>query len=153
MIIVNITTIVCMGLMIGTEFAVSAFINPVLWKLESGAQIHAIRLFAAKLGFVMPFWYGLGLLLLLVETFFLRHQPQVLLVAIASGIWALVIILSLLFLVPINNRLARFENPAAMEKAHSDHRKWDSLHRVRVLALTTAMVLFLITTASTTLGM
>src|SRR5215472_17627245 len=104
MLILTITTIVCIGLMIGTELAVSAFINPVLWKLESVAQMHAIRLFAVKLGFVMPFWYALGLLLLLIDTFLHRHQSQVLLLALASSIWALVIILTLLFLVPINNR-------------------------------------------------
>ena len=55
--------------MIGTEFAVSAFINPVLWRFERGAQIKAIHMFAAQLGFVMPFWYGMGLVLLLAETF------------------------------------------------------------------------------------
>ena len=148
MLILNITTIICIGLMIGTEFAVSAFINPVLWKLESGSQMHAIRLFAAKLGFVMPFWYGLGLLLLLIETFLFRHQSQVLLLAVASGIWALVIILTLVFLVPINNRLAGSENSAMLDKAQGEHRKWDAMHRVRVLALTTAMILLLISAGS-----
>jgi uncharacterized membrane protein len=144
MLILNITTIVCIGLMIGVEFAVSAFINPVLWKLESGAQMHAVRLFAAKLGFVMPFWYALGLLLLLAETFFHWHQPHVLLLAIASGMWVLVIILTLLFLVPINNRLARIEDPLSFDSARSDHHKWDTLHRLRILALAIAMVMALI---------
>jgi uncharacterized membrane protein len=144
MLILNITTIVCIGLMIGVEFAVSAFVNPVLWKLESGAQMHAVRLFAAKLGFVMPFWYALGLLLLLAETFFHWRQPHVLLLTISIGIWALVIILTLLFLVPINNRLARIEDPSSFDNARSDHHKWDTLHRLRILALAIAMVLALI---------
>jgi uncharacterized membrane protein len=141
--ILNIATTVCIGLMIGTEFAVSAFINPAQWKLEDRAQMDAIRLFAAKLGSVMPFWYGLGLLLLLAETFVLRHQSHVLMLGLASGLWATVIILTVLFLVPINNRLARFDNTAATEKAQREHRKWDTLHRLRVLALTSAMVMFL----------
>lgn len=34
MLLLNTLTTVCIGLLIGTEFAVSAFINPVLWKLE-----------------------------------------------------------------------------------------------------------------------
>ena len=144
MLILDITTIVCIGLMIGVEFAVSAFINPVLWKLESGSQTQAIRLFAAKLGFVMPFWYTLGLVLLVAETFFRRHQSCALLLGIASGIWVLVIVLTLIFLVPINNGLARPENSSAFDKILSDHHKWDSLHRFRVLALVTAMVLSLI---------
>jgi uncharacterized membrane protein len=143
MVLLNTATIVCIGLMIGTEFAVSAFINPVLWKLEDHAQMEAIRLFAAKLGFAMPFWYGLGFLLLLTETFVSRHQSHVVMLAVASGIWAVVIILTLLFLVPINNRLARSETSAVTERALRDHRKWDTLHRWRVLALTSAMVMFL----------
>jgi uncharacterized membrane protein len=144
MLILDVTTIVCIGLMVGVEFAVSAFINPVLWKLESGAQMQTIRLFAKKLGIVMPFWYALGLLLLLVETFFRWHQHNIFLLAIASGLWVLVIILTLLFLVPINNRLARTEASSSSDSARSEHHKWDSLHRFRILALITAMVLVLI---------
>ncbi len=136
-------TIVCIGLMIGTEFAVSAFVNPVLWRLDSQAQMQAVRLFAAKLGFVMPFWYGLSLLLLLAETFVWRHQSHIVMLAFASGIWVIVIILTLLFLVPINNRLARSEPGVVTLAAQREHRKWDTLHRFRVLALTTAMILFL----------
>jgi uncharacterized membrane protein len=148
MLILNVTTIVCIGLMIGVEFAVSAFINPVLSKLDNGARMHATRLFAAKLGFVMPLWYGVGLLLLLIETFAFRHQSQVLLLAVASGIWALVIILTLLFLVPINNRLARSQTSTMNDQTQREHRKWDAMHRVRVLALTTAMILLLVSAGS-----
>lgn len=143
MTILDIVTILCIGLMIGTEFAVSAIVNPVLWKLEDGPQMHAIRLFAAKLGFVMPFWYALGLVLLLTETFMARHHTSVVLPAIASGIWALVIVLTLIFLVPVNNQLARREATIPIKQAQRDHRKWDTLHRVRVLALIASMVIFL----------
>jgi uncharacterized membrane protein len=142
--ILNIVTTVCIGLMIGTELAVSAFINPVLWKLDDRAQMNAIRMFASKLGTVMPFWYGLGLVLLLAETFAMRHDPDVVLLSAASGIWVAIIVLTLLYLVPINNRLARFEPGAATQKARQDHHKWDRLHRLRVLALTASMVLFLV---------
>ena len=143
MTILDIATVLCIGLMIGTEFAVSAFVNPVLWKLEDGAQMHAIRLLAAKLGFVMPFWYGLGLVLLLVETFVARHRALVVLPAIASGIWALVIVLTLIFLVPVNNKLARQETATPVTQTQREHRKWDALHRVRVAALIASMVIFL----------
>ena len=146
MLILNVATVVCIGLMIGTEFAVSAFINPVLWKLDDRAQMNAIRMFAAKLGSVMPFWYGLGLVLLLAETFAMRHEngPDVMLLSIASGIWVFVIMVTLLFLVPINHQLARFEPGSATHGAQRDHHKWDRLHRLRVLALSTSMVLLLI---------
>src|SRR5579872_5933028 len=50
----DVLSIVSIGLLVGTEFAVSAFINPILAKLEPSAEAHATSLFAKKLGFVMP---------------------------------------------------------------------------------------------------
>lgn len=143
MTVLDMATIVCTGLMIGVEFAVSAFINPILSKLDRGAQGEAIRMFAAKLGFVMPFWYGLGLVLLLAETFVVRHQAAVVPAAAASGIWVIVIVLTLLFLVPIANRLARAEAREMTPDEERSHRKWDRMHRWRVAALIAAMVIFL----------
>jgi uncharacterized membrane protein len=140
----NIVTTVCIGLMIGTEFAVSAFVNPILWKLDDSAQLKAIRLFAARLGAAMPFWYALSLLLLVAETIVQRHQPGFLLLVAASAIWAAVIVFTVIFLVPINNRLARLDPAAPPEQARREHKKWDSLHRARVAALAASMILFLI---------
>jgi len=143
LILATVTT-VCIGLMTGTEFAVSAFINPVLARLDDRARLGALRLFGAKLGFAMPFWYGLSLVFLLIETFLFRHRPQISLLAAATAIWILVIVLTLLFLVPINNRLVKLSPDASPQEALREHKKWDHLHRVRVAALTAAMVLFLI---------
>lgn len=50
----DIITILAIGHMIGTEFAVSAFINPVVQRLEETAQAKILSLFAALLGKVMP---------------------------------------------------------------------------------------------------
>lgn len=144
MTLMDIVTIVCIGPMIGTEFAVSAFINPVLWKLERRAQTQATQMFAARLGFVMPFWYVLGLVLLLIDTFAAGHQPAAVLLAIASGIWVLVIVLTLIFLVPINNKLLRSGVDEFTDASRRDHRRWDALHRWRVAALASAMVIFLL---------
>jgi hypothetical protein len=46
----DIVTVVSVGLLVGTEFAVSAFVNPVLWKLKDRAQARAVSLFAGRLG-------------------------------------------------------------------------------------------------------
>jgi hypothetical protein len=139
----DIVTTVCVGLLIGTEFSVSAFVNPVLWKLDARAQSQAIGMFARLLGTVMPFWYGLSLLLLLAETAIHWHAASALL-STASGIWAAVIVLTLLFLVPINNRMMHLDPGSFGDAARREHRKWDAMHRVRVLALSVAMVCFLI---------
>ena len=107
----SVVTILSIGLMVGTEFAVWAFINPILEKLDEQARAHAVRLFAAKLGKVMPFWYAGNFLLLVIEAILLRAQPVIGLLATASAIWAAVIVLTLIFLVPINNRLAARTHP------------------------------------------
>lgn len=143
MLVLDTLTTVCIGLLIGTEFAVSVFINPVLWKLEDRAQAKAIGLFAVKLGTAMPFWYSLSLVFLLIETIVRRHAASSLLLINASAIWAAVIVLTLLFLVPINNRMIGLED-SLPDEARRNHKKWDTLHRWRIVALAASMVCFLI---------
>jgi uncharacterized membrane protein len=142
--LLDIVTTLCIGLMIGTEFAVSVFINPILGKLEQSAEAQATRLFALKLGAIMPFWYGLSLLLLVAEMVVRRHQPGVTLLGAASAIWVGVIVFTVLLLVPINNRIAKMDSDGFTERLRREHRRWNSLHRWRVLALGTAMICLLI---------
>lgn len=143
MLFLDIATTLCAGLMIGVEFAVSAFINPILWQLDDQAQSKTVRLFARKLGTVMPFWYTIAFLLLIAETVLRYHQAGAWLLGTASAIWCAVIVLTLVFLVPINNRLARLEGGSFGEEARREHRKWDSMHRVRVAALALALICLL----------
>jgi uncharacterized membrane protein len=144
MLILAIVTIVSTGLMIGVEFAVSAFINPILWKLEEPARTQAVSLFGQKLGAVMPIWYSANFLLLVAEAILLRHLPAFVLLAFASGVWVAVIVLTLTFLVPINNRLVRQDPGLSIDQAHHQQRRWDTMHRARVVALVVAFVLFLL---------
>jgi uncharacterized membrane protein len=144
MIYLDIVTTVCIGLLLGTEFAVSVFVNPVLWKLEDRAQAGAIRLFAVRLGTAMPFWYALSLLLLIAEAIVERHQAGDSLLIAASAIWLAVILVTVIFLVPINNRMMRLTTDSFSEEARREHKRWDTLHRLRVAALGVAMVCFLL---------
>ena len=144
MLVLDIVTTVCIGLLIGTEFAVSVFINPILRKLDDGARAQAIGMFARKLGFVMPFWYAGSLLLLVSATVVRWHNADDGLLIAACAIWAAVIVGTLLVLVPINNRMMKLDAKAFPAEAQREHRKWDQLHRVRVGALTAAVVCFLV---------
>jgi len=144
MLILAVATIVSTGLMIGAEFAVWAFINPILRKLEEPARTQAVQLFGQKLGVVMPLWYSSNFLLLVAEAILLRHQPDFKLFASAISIWAAVIVLTLAFLVPINNRLVRQDAGLSRDQAHHQQRRWDTMHRARVVALVVAFVLFLL---------
>lgn len=141
--LLNIATILCIGLLIGAEFAVSSFINPVVWKLDLAAQASAFRLFGRRLGTAMPVWYIASLLLLVSETITHRHESHVGLLGVAIAFWGAAIALSLLSLVPINNRMVRTADGGFSEGTQRELRKWDSVHRVRVSLLAVAMVFFL----------
>jgi uncharacterized membrane protein len=142
--LMDVVTVVCIGLLIGTEFAVAAFINPILRKLGPREELRAIKLFAAKLGFVMPFWYGASLLLLIAEMVTHHGDGGGWLLIAACVIWAAVIVHTILFLVPINNRLARVDPETAGDRALAEHGRWDWMHRWRVAALTAAMICLLL---------
>jgi uncharacterized membrane protein len=141
--LLTILTIVSLGLLIGTEFAVSVFVNPVLWKLDHSAQAAAIRMFARKLGTAMPFWYVGSLVLLACGWFLGHHEAQRWLLSGATLIWIAVIVLTLLFLVPINNRMMQLDPGSFALESRREHHKWDAMHRARVAALTVAFVCFL----------
>lgn len=141
--LLNVATILCIGLMIGVEFAVSAFINPVLNKLNAAAKAEVSRLFGRLLGTVMPVWYIASLLLLLAESILHRHSAHIAWLGAAVVFWSAAIVLSVLVLVPINNRMVRTDADGFTESTQRELRKWDALHRVRVFALAVAMISFL----------
>ena len=134
-------TITLAGLMAGNELALSAFVNPAVWQLESGAQAQGLSLLARSLGRVMPVWYSLCLALLALDTYLHRHQTALAALLVAAALWAGAIVLSISALVPINNRIASLNKEAPAPGWERDHRKWDALHRVRILLL---MLAFLI---------
>src|SRR5882724_10187894 len=99
-------TITFAGLMVGNELALSAFVNPAVWQLESGPQAQGLSILARSLGRAMPFWYSLCLALLVLESILHRHQTAVVPLLAATLIWAGVIVYTVTMLVPINNRIA-----------------------------------------------
>ena len=139
--LLNTITITCAGLMVGNELAVSAFVNPAVWQLESGPQAQELSLLARSLGRVMPIWYGLCLALLALESYLHRHQAALAPLLAATLIWAAAVVISIGFLVPINNRIASLSTAVPTPGWEHDHRKWDSLHRVRILLLAVAVLL------------
>jgi uncharacterized membrane protein len=133
-------TIVVAGSMVGNELAVSAFVNPAVWQLESGPQAQGLSLLARSLGRVMPVWYGVCLALLALESFLHRHQAELFPLLTVTLIWVGVIVFTIAMLVPINNRIASLNTAAPGAGWKEDHKKWDSLHRIRILLLAVAVV-------------
>ena len=138
--VLDTITITLAGLMVGNELAVSAFVNPAFWQLESGSQAQGLSILARSLGRVMPFWYGLCLAVLALESFLHRNVAAFVPLLTATLIWAGVIIFTITMLVPINNRIGSLNRAALTPGWKHDHKKWDSLHRVRILLLTIALL-------------
>jgi uncharacterized membrane protein len=141
---IEIAAILCIGLLLGTELAVSVFVNPIVWQLDERAQANAIRLFATRLGKAMPFWYAVSLIFLVVEAVLYRHQSSLPLLIAACVIWVAVILLTLFFLVPINNRMMQLAANSFSEAERQQHKKWDTRHRLRIAALGASFLCFLI---------
>src|SRR5579862_8719539 len=133
-------TITFAGLMVGNELAVSAFVNPAIWLLESGPQARGLSILARSLGRAMPVWYGVCLALLAFEAFLHRHEAIFVPLITATLIWTGVIVFTIGMLVPINDRIASLNTAGPAYEWKRDHKKWDSLHRIRILLLTVALL-------------
>ncbi len=133
----HVATTFIVLLMVGAEFSVSAFVDPSVWRLDPEPQSRMLSHYAAVLGKVMPFWYGAGLVLLAVDTWLGRRSPGFSILLTASTFWFLATLGSIVLLVPLNNRVI-----AASPGWQAAHRSWDQRHRVRVVALAVAGILF-----------
>jgi uncharacterized membrane protein len=125
--------------MCGNELAVSAFINPALWRTDNPAMAGE---FASSLGAAMPAWYALCLVLLALEAYLGWQRPGHVLVLAAAVLWAVVILCTVTMLVPLNNRLALLKRGTAVPDWLKISKQWDTLHRIRIASLTVAAVLF-----------
>ena len=104
--VLDTIAIVSIGLLVGNELAISAFVNPAIWQLENGPQAQGLSILARSLGRVMPVWYGLCLVLLALEWSVHRQTAASVPLLAATLIWTAVIVFTITMLVPINNRIA-----------------------------------------------
>jgi uncharacterized membrane protein len=139
--LLDVVTVLAAGLMTGVELTVAAFLHPTLSRLPDSVHACAARAFARLFGGVMPFWYASVLLLSVIEVWV--HWPLVSasarLLATASTLWLLTILFTLIFPVPINNRVASWNLNALPADWREQRRRWDRLHAIRVVALLVAL--------------
>ena len=130
--IAQVLTVIVVGTLVGVEFGVAAFTNPILERLPDDAYRQARATGSRLLGTVMPFWYIAAAVLLVGDAVLVPAPLPIAAVAVM-----------LTTLVPINNRVAAWagtgpgEAPTSRELAH----RWDRLHWVRVALLLAAFVL------------
>jgi len=148
--VLNVVAIIVAGLMVGCELAIAAFIHPTLDKLPDDAHLPAASAIARVLGTVMPFWYNLTLLLTLAEVVIRWHQSGRLpiWIAVSAVLWMLAIVYTLIALVPVNNRIKSWEKSTPPPDWKTYRRRWDLLHRRRVVLLTIAFAFLVVGSVS-----
>lgn len=139
----EIAAIVVAGTMTGNEIAVAVFFHPRISRLEDAVHVRAAQTLASALGTVMPFWYALTFLLSLAATFAVHTMcstPWWLALA-ATALFAIMIVYTVLFPVPINNQIARWKAESLPANWRELRRRWDTLHAIRVGFLVVALIL------------
>ncbi|MFF0012663.1 anthrone oxygenase family protein [Streptomyces sp. NPDC005374] len=137
----EVVTTVVVGVMVGVEFGVAFVMTPILNALpeDSGQLGHAHG--GRMLGAVMPFWYVGSLVLVGVWAVAGRHHDGTGLVVTSGALLILSVVMSLLLLVPINNRNKAWtpENRPADWKQQLN--RWGRFHYVRVAVIIAAFTL------------
>ncbi|MGW6570414.1 anthrone oxygenase family protein [Streptomyces sp. NPDC054975] len=137
----EVFTTVVVGVMVGVEFSVAFVINPILAALpEDSGQLgraHGGRM----LGAVMPVWYIASLVLVAAWAVAGRHHHGTGLVVTAGALLLLSVIMSILLLVPINNRGKTWTPDNRPADWKQQMNRWDRFHYVRVAVIIAAFAL------------
>ncbi|MFJ6984017.1 MULTISPECIES: anthrone oxygenase family protein [unclassified Streptomyces] len=137
----EVFTTVSVGVMVGVEFSVAFVINPILNALpEDSGQLgraHGGRM----LGAVMPVWYITSLVLVAVWAVARQDHDGTGLVVTAGALLLLSVVMSVLLLVPINNRGKTWTPDSRPDDWKEQMNRWDRFHYARVAVIITAFTL------------
>ncbi|MFF3258871.1 anthrone oxygenase family protein [Streptomyces sp. NPDC002932] len=137
----EVVTTVSVGLMVGVEFSVAFVMNRIFNALPEDSDQLARAHGGRMLGAVMPVWYISSVVLVAIRAVAGWDHPGTGLVVTAGALLIVSVIMSILLLVPINNRSKTWtpENRPADWKEQSN--RWDRFHYVRVAVLIAALTL------------
>ncbi|MEU9098717.1 DUF1772 domain-containing protein [Streptomyces sp. NPDC048361] len=137
----EVVTTVVVGLMVGVEFSVAFVMGPILNALpeDSGQLGHAHG--GRMLGAVMPVWYIGSLVLAALWAVTGWHHAGTGLVVTAAGLLMLSVVMSLLLLVPINNRNKTWTPETRPADWKEQMNRWNRWHYVRVAVIIGAFTL------------
>jgi hypothetical protein len=144
--IIYIILITSTALLMGNEFSIACFIHPSLTRAGHERFIPAIQVFAKLFGKIMPFWMAGTLIfhLVLALSVWSSHHAASLFTLYAAAIWIFIVLLSVIFPVPINNRVGQW-NPSELPANWQAERKlWDLYNTIRVGFIGFAFFLLLV---------
>jgi uncharacterized membrane protein len=139
-----VITATVVGVMVGVEFAVAVFVNPILLRLPAGASLEARADGARVLGRVMPFWYVGSLLLTVWLAAVTWGGPAGGAAVAAAALLAVSVVMSVTLLVPIAKRSAMWTADHHPADWREQQQRWDRLHYARVAIIVAAFVLTLV---------
>ncbi|MFJ8774342.1 anthrone oxygenase family protein [Streptomyces microflavus] len=137
----EVFTTVVVGVMVGVEFSVAFFVNPILDGLPGDNGLRGRTHGARLLGAVMPFWYIGSLVLVAVWAVAGWHHHGAGLVVTSAALLILSVAMSVLLLVPINNRVKTWTADGLPADWKQQMKRWDRFHYVRVAVIIAAFAL------------
>ncbi|WP_030763117.1 DUF1772 domain-containing protein [Streptomyces griseus] len=134
----QVLTIVVAGVMVGVEFSVAFVMNRIFAALPEDSDQLARSHGGRMLGALMPFWYVGSLVLSTAWAVAGWNRPGTGLVVTGAALLVVSVIMSILLLVPINNRGKTWtpENRPADWKEQMS--RWDRYHYARVAVIVAA---------------
>ncbi len=137
----EVVTTVVVGVMVGVEFSVAFVVNRILAGLPEDAGLLGRAHGGRMLGALMPFWYFGSLALSAAWAVTGRHDAGVGLVVVAAALLVVSVLISVLVLVPINNRSKTWTPETRPADWKQQQNRWDSLHYLRVAVIVAAFAL------------
>lgn len=134
--------LVVVGVMVGVEFAVAVFVNPILNGLPADSGLAARGSGARLLGKVMPVWYIASMVLGAVWAALAWGQAQAAPVVAGAVLLVVSVVMSIVLLVPINSRVASWSADGVPADWQQQLARWDRFHYFRVAVIVGAFALF-----------
>ncbi|MEU5515147.1 MULTISPECIES: DUF1772 domain-containing protein [Streptomyces] len=137
----EVFTTVVVGLMVGVEFSVAFVMNRIFNALPEDSDQLARAHGGRMLGALMPFWYIGSLVLGAIWAVAGWDRSGAGLVVIAAALLIVSVIMSVLLLVPINDRSRTWTPENRPEDWKEQMNRWDRYHYARVAVIVAAFTL------------
>ncbi|MFF7366288.1 anthrone oxygenase family protein [Streptomyces tricolor] len=137
----EVVTTVVVGLMVGVEFSVAFIMNRILDALPEDSRQLGHAHGGRMLGTLMPFWYIGSLVLSALWAVAGWQHDGAGLVVTAAGLLIVSVVMSVLLLVPINNRNRTWTPDNRPADWKQQLQRWGRFHYVRVAVIIAAFTL------------
>jgi uncharacterized membrane protein len=117
----------------------------VLYSVSDEAHVRVAKPLARRLGRFMPFWYAMSLVFAFLQLLTIGGAALPWWLCCAAVILlGMIIVLTILLPVPINNQIAGWNLDRLPADWLSLRRRWDLYHRIRVVLLLVALTLLIL---------